>query len=417
MRLIIYTFLLFNFYLKLVGQITPINTGTNTRLSELSVISNSLFINGNYNYLAKSNDACNTLTPLAVNEPFGYSSSLNRLDSNIAFILFELPGAANRIYRTLDGGLSWSLTLDTSFIFIKYLHFFDTLEGVAICDYSKLLRTMNGGKTWTTETHPVQFVIYADGNRDSTLCITSLGGASVSKDRGRNWIYGSAGGGIKDIHFFEHDTLFTIASSNNGSFFSKTFNNGLTWNHFSFIQSGSYKINGFADPYTLYCKNINELYIAGLDTTYKISILKTTDLGNTWSIYNTSIKAFNIWDFKFLNDSIAFLCGDSGKLFKWNLSQTVFVSLDKISPLAFNASLLPNPAEHQQRLSLNTKIIAPLQIYLSDITGVRLKQMYNGVTESGTNTIHLNIAQIPSGIYFYEVKLGESIERIRFVKQ
>jgi hypothetical protein len=79
--------------------------------------------------------------------------------------------------------------------------------------------------------------------------------------------------------------------------------------------------------------------------------------------------------------------------------------------------LFPNPSEDVQTLELHTKNIASIHIHLIDMTGKRLQAMHNGVTESGKNTITLNIENIPSGIYFYEIQLGSTKQRIRFVKQ
>jgi photosystem II stability/assembly factor-like uncharacterized protein len=403
---------------KIRAQISIIPISSNTTLSEISIIDNSIVIHGYKDFLVESNDACSTLQTLTPPcSSGGDISSLNRLDSN-NFFAYCSSGPYNKIYKSKNGGLSWNVILDSSFLYIKSVRFFDTLEGTAICSFNKLLRTTNGGKTWTSEYQPVQFPVSSFGNNDSMLFIGTINGGIISKNRGKNWISSTTTSGISCINFYNKDTIFSVASAvNGGSYFSRTYDFGNNWNHFSFYQNGISQVISFRDPYCVYFKNKKEGYVVGLDSLSHLAIIKTTDLGNTWSVFNSSINGVGIKDFKFLNDSIAFLCGDSGKLFKWNLNQTTFVNLDKIKLPAFNASLVPNPAQYKQTLTLNTKIIAPLQIYLSDITGMRLKQMYNGVTESGTNIIYLNIAQIPSGIYFYEVKLGDETKHIRFIKE
>jgi hypothetical protein len=167
------------------------------------------------------------------------------------------------------------------------------------------------------------------------------------------------------------------------------------------------------------CYKNKEIYILGNDTFAKLAILKSKDLGTTWSIYNSAIPTFRTFDMQFINDSIAIIAGDSGKLLRWNKNQSLFVGLEKINlnTQIENLQLFPNPSAQSQTLILNTKSIAPIKIYLKDITGKTIQQMYNGLTESGKNKIDLKIENIPSGIYFYEVRLANQSQHIRFVKQ
>jgi carboxypeptidase T len=80
-------------------------------------------------------------------------------------------------------------------------------------------------------------------------------------------------------------------------------------------------------------------------------------------------------------------------------------------------NVFPNPANQSQILNVQTKISTPIQVYLKDITGKKIQQMYSGITNPNNDKINLNIAQIPSGIYFYEVKLGDETKHIRFIKE
>jgi hypothetical protein len=93
------------------------------------------------------------------------------------------------------------------------------------------------------------------------------------------------------------------------------------------------------------------------------------------------------------------------------------IGITTIEPSLSNIQLFPNPSTEHQILVLNTKSIAPLKIDLKDITGKTLKTMYNGITESGENKVDLNMKDLPSGIYFYEVKFNNQNQHIRFIKQ
>jgi photosystem II stability/assembly factor-like uncharacterized protein len=406
--------------LKGAAQFTFIPTSTVDPITDIAPISNNILIQGRFNYLSKSIDGCETLLPLNPAEPFQYLGSLVRLDSNTAYTGVYSFGSRNAIYKTKDNGQSWQLLLDTTNQFIQYIHFFDTLEGFATCNFQKRLYTKDGGITWKDTfylgNNPPSC---ADGDQDSTFAVnTGGGGLFITFDRGRNWIVGATGGfDVSDVKVINSDTIFAVSTFGNGGggsiTFSRILNKGQDW-----VNIDLFKLLSFADPYNVCYKN-NEIYIIGLDTFYNLAILKTKDLGNTWSIYNSNIPVFRTFDMQFINDSIAIIAGDSGKLLRWNKNQTVFVGLEKVNldPSIEKLQLFPNPAHNSQTLILNTKSIASLKIDLMDITGKRIKNMYNGITESGKNKIELDIAQIPSGIYFYEVRLAIQNQHIRFVKQ
>ena len=72
---------------------------------------------------------------------------------------YPLSGAGGEILRTTNGGVSWTKVTTTANFqtsqngFCNFVHMFDALEGVSLGDptsgYFEILRTVNGGVTWT----------------------------------------------------------------------------------------------------------------------------------------------------------------------------------------------------------------------------------------------------------------------------
>ncbi len=404
----------------LKAQLTLINTGFNTgNYSQLVKAGNNILINNSKYQIIKSADYCNTFSNIySYNNYFNVLDKLVAVDSNHLFLMYLRDTGASIITKSINGGQTWSNpSLQNIGITIDHV-MFDTLNGISsriVGDtlLSSLFKTTDGAVTWDT-LQTVSKLIYPRLYRygDSGICVLAQNKIFISNNRGNTWITNTfTDHYISDIITINKDTIFSISIYNlNMPYFLKSFNGGLTWQYLPITNYGNYKL-----PVKIHFRNLNEIYVFSNDYNSTSGFLKTTDLGLTWKLFSPNIN-LSVNDVMFVNDNNAFLACNFNKLFLWRTDQTTFVSLDKINKLSFSVNLFPNPAQDQQTFRLTTKIIAPLQIYLSNISGSRLKQMYNGVTESGENKVDLNIKNLPIGIYFYEVKFGESTERIRFVK-
>lgn len=80
---------------------------------------------------------------------------VHALSADLAWLLSAGPGALSRIYRTTDGGASWTLqfTNDVPRAFYDCFSFWDARRGLAYSDQVDgrimLLETSNGGDTWS----------------------------------------------------------------------------------------------------------------------------------------------------------------------------------------------------------------------------------------------------------------------------
>jgi hypothetical protein len=79
--------------------------------------------------------------------------------------------------------------------------------------------------------------------------------------------------------------------------------------------------------------------------------------------------------------------------------------------------LFPNPTYHSQTLIINTKSEEEIQIDLINLQGDKLQSVYFGRSIFGENIIKLDISILGPAMYFYEIKFGNKIEHMRFIKQ
>ena len=402
------TLIILFFLLDLQAQFTFINTGTSTNL-QISVFKNNIFINGQDNYLKKSIDECNTLLSLNAPSPAGYQNYLHRLDTTNAFMLSTNFGVYNnKLYKTSDGGYNWIKTSDTSGLIFTQYGFFDSNEGVAISTSNKMFRTKNGGASWVLESQPFAVCTSVTLFSDSLI---SLGGANggvggfyISKDRGHTWPLVTGFGQLsysRDVCFLSKDTIFGVSSKGWwGPFFKTSFDGGISWGQV---------VIPLIHPNGICFKKFNEGYVVGMQADSSSTILKTTDLGQTWTTINIPIKS-QLLTMSFINDSIALVSGTGGVLFKWNTKSPLNATAIKSNNFEnLQVNISPNPFNNKLTIDLNNVKTLPLEIIILNTLGqtvFSLKELQ--VIQE------VDLSFLSSGIYYLKVwnQDGQQITKI-----
>lgn len=406
-------FYLFIFIFKCITSFsqtsyTVINTGTSSHISHLSVKNNTYIINGWSNFLAKSYDDCNTFIPLAIAGPNSnyYNHSFSSLQQDTMYILSANTNWTNeKIYKSTDGGNSWIKKLDTSNKKLDFIGFFNSNEGIAVCESNKILRTKNGGNTWLNNTSPAAsptaFKIYGD----SMACVgDSWGGIFLSKDRGNTW---TSTGGFgnpgypRDFFFLNRDTIFGISSADD---FTKSFNAGNTWTNSILSEFGYFK--------TVFFKNKNEGYIIGQNTNINNTnsiILKTINLGQTWLKHELPMQEM-LMDIKFMNDSIALISGTNGLLIKWNSKAALFVGVKENINNDNVINVFPNPVK--DKLVIESKNSNGEVLEFNLVNG--LGKESHLISKVFNSKIEIDIQSLEPGIYYLKVhnNFGQRVFKI-----
>lgn len=392
-----------------IAQIDIINTGNNSYISP-SVIGENILIDATDNYLAKSYDECNNLILLNAPGSPGYSNYLSRIDTSVFYVLSVNFNLFNtKIFKSIDGGYNWILQKDTTGLF-THIKFFDNQEGIAFSTFGKLLRTKNGGNSWIASSSNIPTYVTAVGIfGDSIICLGGADGALViSKDRGNTW---PIGGGFpsmgsphaNDFSFLDKDTILGVSSPGFfGAFFTKTFDGGSSW------QTVSVPLDR---PFGMTSKNFKEGYVVGMKNDSMGMILKTEDLGQTWSSFNTGIKS-ELSGIHFINDSIALVSGSSGTLFKWNSRQTIFTGIGENYLNNLGLKIFPNPVKDKLNFEFVHGFSNDLKVSISNNIGLTIYSKDNVDLEMG-----LDVNFLSAGIYILKLKntLGEKY--FKFIKE
>ena len=418
-RLVYYISFLLLSAKTLFAQISLLNTGTSSIIYPLSVMKNNVAIYALHGYVSKSYDECESLSPMPVPGPIGNWNFYQRIDTFLTYALsVDYNNSVFKVYKSTNGGQSWVKKLDTAATSFRMLSFYNATDGVIAGTLYQILYTNDGGNTWSangvSNPYPVASVMKTYG--DSLLCIGGpnfgIGGLSVSKNRGATWTGGFNFGGLthpRDVAFLNKDTLIAIALPGQDGMgpyaknYAISFNGGKNWNGSPLPLS---------NPYSVFFVNSKEGYVLGSDEDTTGMILKTTDLGRTWTRFDTQIRNVTLTDIKFLNDSLAIVSGSGGTLFKWNYRRAVFTGIGEAQKTLEGISLYPNPVLNKLSIKYDKIFLDKLSAKLFNSIGQLILQ-----TELTPENSEIDLSTIPTGLYFirFQNTNGQRVER--FIKK
>lgn len=389
---------------SLSGQIPLIPTNTSNNLLTISIFSNNIVVAGRDNYLVKSYDECETLTPLTVPEPIGFQNYFCRADTEYAYMLStSQPQNIYRIYKSNDGGYNWTKKLDTFNLFLSKLKFFDKDNGIVAAAYN-IIRTANGANTWTGSASPIiqptALEVFADS-------IAVLGGSSsgggdvfISKNMGKTWTLGDVISNIpRGFCVLSKDTVLVTAFQPNLPSFAKSVSGGT-----AMVETS---LPNMKEVYGVNFRKHSEGYVLGRKIDNNGIILKTTNFGQNWTEYNTQINCC-LMDMKFINDSIALVSGTNGVLFKWNARTGVFVSIRESLENLQKVRIFPNPV--QDNILIDIQDISLNKLSIVNALGKIVFMETNPKQE-------IDISFLESGVYLLKLENEAGLRAYKIIKE
>lgn len=237
-------------------------------------------------------------TPHRLNDVFFTSSDVGYAVGGVS----GRPDETGVLLRTRDGGLNWEMISTPVSKAINDVTFIGTNVGFAVCDDGYILRTTNGGDTWTSsrpETADLNGVYFTGVNKG--FVVGERGLVLVTDDGGINWDVRVIPGVIVNLNNVMFVDANTGYIAGNAGFVIKTDNGGDSW---MVIDVGVGD-----DLYSTYFTNISTGYVVGTNG----AVLGTVDGGTTWAELpaNTS---YNLYDVFFPSRETGYIVGDAGLL-------------------------------------------------------------------------------------------------------
>jgi photosystem II stability/assembly factor-like uncharacterized protein len=133
----------------------------------------------------------------------------------------ELGSNMQTILKSINGAAGWSIMRDTAGPVLRSVYFLDSLRGTAVGDTGTILRTIDGGTTWTAVAAPVQsnFNSITFINADTGYIAGGIKGAMQTilrtTDGGATWtiLLNQSGPWFADISFLNKDTGYIVGDA------------------------------------------------------------------------------------------------------------------------------------------------------------------------------------------------------------
>jgi len=346
-----------------------------------------------------------------------------------------------KIYRTIDGGYNWQLQFYDTLLtkFMNYLEMFDEMNGMAMGDApandkpALFLKTTNGGEDWISQ-NDSELIGLSSGNvwRRVDFANTDVGyfynyqtfppTIYKSTNSGKNWQV------INDTILCNvlkaYDENILLVERTNIMY--RTFDGGQTW------ESVQYDSLGWALDIEFIPGNPSNVW-CGIE-----AVNFSSDTGRTWE------KEFDfppgtgvLYDMVFTDENSGWIYAGGGGILTHMYRTTNgghggIVSVDdnaiNSGPEGFSLEQnYPNPFNPSTKIKFeipgqarNDNVLVTLIIY--DLLGREIATLVNEEKPAGEYEVEFNavshsgnVRNLPSGIYFYQIKAGNFIETKKMV--
>lgn len=308
-----------------------------------------------------------------------------------------------KIIKTTDGGQTWTEKMSGSSYYFYSVYFINSQIGFVAGINSGdpcILKTTNGGETWTAKTvnnsaeyylYSVRFVTsdigfavgnkYHNGEYNGYVLKTTDGGETWNEES-----FGHINAELYSVYFVNSQVGYIVGGNYNvngqkkGIIF-KTTDGGQNWN--------STLIETQEHLQSVYFINSQIGYIAGLWG----AVLKTTDGGSTWAPITISSASwlYSIW---FTNAQNGIAVGYGGKIAKTTLNNSV-TTYDKEAIIPY-----PNPSNTTIHIPISNSKNNSTTLDIFDISGKLIDQK---LIIEGAEELILDLKSYKKGIYFFRI--------------
>lgn len=319
-------------------------------------------------------------------------------------------------YHTTDGGEQWILKDSTRWD-LNDICFINADTGFAVGggrSKTTLLRTYDAGTSWEEmdgyggHLYTVQFVNdtlgWAAGERGAML---------KTEDGGNTWTttYLDVGQfNLTSLSFVNPDTGWVVGSDK----IHKTTNGGETWETQD-CEANSYYSGCFF-------KNSNSGWVCTSESQSFGKIFFTEDGGNSW-ILQKAIEYTSLKSIFYLDDSTAWCVGGTGTILK--ATSEVMVSIGEIGSIQEKPSQgkglhqnYPNPFSLETTLSYKLSNSGPVRLTVYNLLGEELAVLVDKTQAAGSYELLFDGSGLTSGIYYYRLSYegGSSVKKMQVIR-
>jgi hypothetical protein len=370
---------------------------------------------------------------------FGSITDIHPLDTNTAFLSYASASNGPELYKTTDGGATWTKNNAGITYYLNWVHFSDPMNGVAFGDpidnlFFEVTTTSDGGATWASidSTSSIEAIAPDEYGSSSNFTakgkdiwtITNYARIFHSDNSGKKWT------NIAPPPFNEMDTylwgvvaddnknLYAVYNENADAYhqiFKKVYNSS-EWIEITPVNNQGY-IAGFAAIPSSSAIIYNSATDFLNDSTFITTVSHSQ--GEKWNVISSG-QNYRHGFLDFLNPQVGYSCmiptsfaNPSTNVYKCN--NTPLTGILQNKAIDVHLSLSPNPTSETINVEFEGKTASDYWIIMNDLTGklVFKKEIANAtaVTEK------ILVSSLPKGSYIITVSRDDGLQSLKFVKQ
>jgi len=308
-------------------------------------------------------------------------------------------GANGRIMKTENAGVNWVQMTSGITTSLHKVQFKGGL-GLAVGYYGIILRTNNQGINWTSQTSTTNNWlknVYIQNGNIAFVCGENQ--ILKSTDAGVTWQSKTVGMSL-DMQCIHTPNGGNVWAGGDKIFYSS--NSGDNW----VLQfSPEYPIN------TIEFLSGSVGYAAG-NSGY---VIKTTNGGLNWNKLQFPYGG-DLYAMEFINEDVGWIAGN-GVLLKTSTGGNVFIrKFTGEVPSGFELEQnYPNPFNAVTNVKFQVPSLKFIKLVVFDLLGREVKTLVNEVLQPGTYNVSFDAGDLPSGIYFYQMRTNDFSETKKLI--
>ncbi len=378
-------------------------------------------------------------------------------------------GELGAIIHTSNGGVNWvvqnseisSFSIDDIFFTSKYNGW--ALSNDYLFTGTIILRTTNGGQTWTNSRFgDTSVVIYSVYFLDSLTGF--LGGSFPGKifktsNGGANWFECNIDTAFCPYLYLFPKYDFAFLNANTGyacggqidiaGMMWKTTDGGLNWKTYCVTPEPLYNIKII---------NAAKILATGGDFEYGMALAVSWDSGNTWIYHNTELfgvggslafrtttevwvplsfaqkwglhldsadintswllidtpDSTSVYYAQFVTPTFGWAVGSNGAILKYN-SGVIGIPQNQVPVRNALFQNYPNPFNPATTISYYIAKASYVKITIYDLLGKQLHVFFEGTKPAGYHKLKFSNFGLASGVYFYKLEAGDFVESKKMV--